>query len=118
MLKKPRNPHHLKEFNPSEFHKLVGSHFPDTNLYGQKMLSLKDRIKPELIAITDNTVTKIFGNDGLRELLLKVGKPMLAQPHYSQFNEDFEGRVDKDYMITELNGRVPETLVVVARKGK
>ena len=78
LLKKPRNPHHIKEFNPKEFSILIDSHFSNTKHYGQKVLSLKNRIKPTLIAIVDNTVTSIFGKNGLRNLLLKVGKPILA----------------------------------------
>ena len=102
LLKKPRNPHHIKEFNPQEFSTLIDSHFSNTKHYGQKILSLKDRIKPTLIAIVDNTITNIFGKNGLRDLLLKVGKPILAQPHYPQFNDDFEGNADKDLSLIHI----------------
>lgn len=115
---KPRNPHHIREFNLQEFRTLIDSYFTNTTYYKQRISH--SRAKFKLIATVDSIATTT-NNGRLRQLLIKLSNPILAQPHYSCFSRDrdFRETLDKHYAITELHGRgVPETLIVVAQGSK
>jgi len=89
--------------------------------YGQRMLSLRDRIKPSLITITGLVLARMPGGNNIRELLRRIGKSMLMEPHLPAFNEDFDNVADSIFKVTHFKEKkrfeVPETLVIVAEAG-
>lgn len=116
--RKPRNPYHIKEWNSQEFSELISRYFTNVVRYEQRMLTLKKRVKPELIRIVDSMLIKVMGRGSLRAHLLSLSKPFTSQPCYPQFREDFEEMADKDYEVVRVGhsqSGIPETLVVVAK---
>jgi len=121
LFKKPGNPYHVKEFYPKEFYGFVSNYFKDAALYGQHMLSLRDRIKPGLITIAGLVLASMPSGNNIKKLLRRIGKPMLMEAHLPEFRENFDEMADEYYQVIPYKRHlfeIPETLIVVAKAGE
>lgn len=119
LFKRPGNPYHVKEFYPQEFYDFVRSYFTDVAFYGQHMLNLKNRIKPQVISFASLVLSLIPGGNKVRKFLRRAGRIVLEEPHLPRFREDIiDEVVDKGYEVTcfkEGLFKTPETLIIVAK---
>ncbi|MCL0094966.1 class I SAM-dependent methyltransferase [Dehalococcoidia bacterium] len=118
IFRKPSNPYHVKEFYPKEFCDLVGSYFADTVAYGQCILNLKDKVKPQMISIIAQILSTIPGGSKIKGFLRTIGRPILEEPYLPMFSQEVDEMQDKSYQVVPLKSNLletPECVVVVAK---
>ncbi len=118
IFRTPSNPYHVKEFYPQEFINLVGRHFTDTTAYGQCMLDLKDRIKPQVISIIAHILSTIPGGSKIKGFLRTIGRAILEEPYLPMFNQEIDEMQDKSYQVSPFRSnllKTPECIIVVAK---
>ncbi|MCL0036170.1 class I SAM-dependent methyltransferase [Dehalococcoidia bacterium] len=118
IFRRPSNPYHVKEFYPKEFCDLVGSYFADTVAYGQCMLNLKDRLRPQMISIIAQILSTIPGGSKIKGFLRTIGGPILGEPYLPMFSQEIDEMQDKSYQVVPLKSNLlntAECVIIVAK---